>query len=85
MPTLKRDREDMADDGARKRTKTSPSVDEIHTIHPIMDLTADETPSKPGADAALSQDLQVYTPPLLLLESILICIYPDTKYTTRRI
>jgi hypothetical protein len=71
MPTLKRDREDMADDGARKRTKISPSPDEIHTTHPIMDLTADETPSKPEADTSLSQDLQVYIPLLLLLESIL--------------
>ena len=72
MPTLKRDREDMADDGARKRTKTSP-VEEPRMIHPVMDLTNDETPSKPGADASLSQELLVYTSSCITPPSILTC------------
>jgi hypothetical protein len=58
MPTLKRDREAMDDEGARKKIKTS-SVDEAHTIHPIMDLTADEPQTRPGAPVPPSQELQV--------------------------
>ncbi|KAK6004971.1 hypothetical protein QM012_007750 [Aureobasidium pullulans] len=57
MPTLKRDREAMDDEGARKKIKTSP-VDDIHTIHPIMDLTGDEPQTKPGAEMPPSQELQ---------------------------
>ncbi|KAG9669157.1 hypothetical protein KCU99_g7262, partial [Aureobasidium melanogenum] len=57
MPTLKRDREAMDDEGARKKIKTSP-VDEAHTIHPIMDLTADEPQTRPGAPVPPSQELQ---------------------------
>ncbi|KAG9845128.1 hypothetical protein KCU98_g7003, partial [Aureobasidium melanogenum] len=60
MPTLKRDREAMDDAGARKKLKTSP-VDETHTIHPIMDLTADEPQTRPGAQTPPSQELQVRT------------------------
>ncbi|KAH0279404.1 hypothetical protein KCU91_g1757, partial [Aureobasidium melanogenum] len=57
MPTLKRDREAMDDQGARKKIKTSP-VDETHHIQPIMDLTADEPQTAPGAQIPPSQELQ---------------------------
>ena len=86
MPTLKRDREDMAEDGARKRTKISPVVDEPRSIFPtVMDLTNDETPSKPGADASLSQELQVYTPTCITLPSKLTCSFSDSQHTPRRL
>ncbi|KAG9640074.1 hypothetical protein KCU77_g8084, partial [Aureobasidium melanogenum] len=57
MPTLKRDREAMDDEGARKKLKTSP-VDETHNIQPIMDLTADEPQTRPGVPVPPSQELQ---------------------------
>ncbi|CAD0105904.1 unnamed protein product [Aureobasidium uvarum] len=57
MPILKRDREAMDDDGARKKMKTSPA-DEPHIPHPVMDLTADEPQTLPGADIPPSQELQ---------------------------
>ncbi|KEQ78101.1 hypothetical protein M436DRAFT_60035 [Aureobasidium namibiae CBS 147.97] len=49
----------MAEDGARKRSKLSPAVDGPRSVFPtVMDLTNDETPSNPAADASLSQELQ---------------------------
>ena len=66
MPTLKRDREAMDDEGARKKMKTSP-VDDTPTIRPIMDLTADEPQTIPGAQVPPSQELQVRTASLVLL------------------
>ncbi|KAH0369402.1 hypothetical protein KCU65_g3308, partial [Aureobasidium melanogenum] len=58
MPTLKRDREAMDDQGARKKIKTSPAVDETPNIQPIMDLTADEPQTTPGAQLPPSQETQ---------------------------
>lgn len=58
MPTLKRDREAMDDQGARKKIKTSP-VEEIQNIQPIMDLTADEPQTTSGTQIPPSQELQV--------------------------
>jgi len=84
MPTLKRDREDMADDGARKRMRTSP-VDELRTTHTIMDLTGDETPVKPGADASLSQDLEVSLLSRLASHFILTRMLIDPQHPPRRI
>ncbi|KAI4716595.1 hypothetical protein E4T48_07192 [Aureobasidium sp. EXF-10727] len=57
MPTLKRDREAMDDDGARKKMKTS-FADESHIPQPVTDLTADEPQTIPGADIPPSQELQ---------------------------
>ncbi|CAD0081585.1 unnamed protein product [Aureobasidium vineae] len=58
MPTLKRDREAMDDDdGSRKKMKTSP-VDATHIPHSVMDLTADEPQTIPGAAIPSSQELQ---------------------------
>lgn len=58
MPTLKRDREAMDDDGARKKMKTS-FADESHIPQPVTDLTADEPQTMKGADIPPSQELQV--------------------------
>jgi hypothetical protein len=60
MPTLKRDREAMADDGARKKIKTEP-VDDTSIPQSVMDPTA---APKPVTDASIAQDLKVNTPPL---------------------
>jgi hypothetical protein len=71
MPTLKRDREDMADDGARKKIKME-SVDEPRTIvYPHKDLTTEEAPANPSTDASIAKELKVYTSPRLTPPSIL--------------
>jgi hypothetical protein len=77
MPTLKRDREAMADDGARKKIKTEP-VDDTSISHSIMDPTA---APKPVTDTSIAQDLKVNTPSLLTAQIILTCIHSGLKHT----
>ncbi|THW42454.1 hypothetical protein D6D21_05859 [Aureobasidium pullulans] len=59
MPTLKRDRSAMSDEGSRKRAKTSP-FDDTPAVQPPMDMdTVTEEPLvKPAVDAPPSQELQ---------------------------
>ncbi|KAG9588086.1 hypothetical protein KCU97_g8495, partial [Aureobasidium melanogenum] len=86
MPTLKRDREAMDDEGARKKLKTSP-VDETHNIQPIMDLTADEPQTRPGVPVPPSQELQVRThfTCLTQLHTNTRLAKSDSKNTSRRL
>jgi hypothetical protein len=77
MPTLKRDREAMADDGARKKIKTEP-IDDTSIPHSVMDPI---TAPKSVTDASIAQDLKVYTPPLLTPQLILTCIHSGLKHT----
>lgn len=58
MPTLKRDRSAMSDEGSRKRAKTSP-FDDTPAVQPPMDMDAvtEEPLVKPAVDAPPSQEL----------------------------
>lgn len=82
MPTLKRGRENMDDEGARKKMKTSP-VDDTPTIHPIMDLTADEPQSNPGTQVPASPELQVRNHFTCFFCSLLTYALPKTLKTLR--